>query len=35
MLLDELLNKKVDFVSENGLTNNEIGNNIRRSAILI
>lgn len=35
MLLDELLNEKVDVISEDGLKNNEIENNIKRSAILI
>lgn len=33
--LEDLLNEKVDVVSENGLKNNEIGNNIKRSALLI
>ena len=33
--LESLLNKKVDVVSENGLKNNEIGNSIKRNAILI
>jgi len=33
--LEELLNVKVDVVSENGLKDNEIGKNIRRSAIAI
>lgn len=33
--LEELLEVKVDVVSENGLKDNEIGRNIRRSAIAI
>jgi len=33
--LEELLGKKVDVVSENGLKNNDIGNDIRKSAIAI
>lgn len=33
--LENLLNKKVDVVSENGLKDNEIGQNIKRSALLI
>lgn len=33
--LESLLNKRVDVVSENGLKDNEIGNSIKRSAILI
>lgn len=33
--LESLLNRKVDVVSENGLKNNEIGNSIKMSAMLI
>ena len=33
--LENLLKKKVDVVSENGLKDNEIGQNIKRSALLI
>lgn len=33
--LEDLLNKKVDVVSENGLKDNEISQNIKRSALLI
>lgn len=33
--LERLLNKKVDVLSEKGLKDNEIGNSIKRSAILI
>ncbi len=33
--LESLLNKRVDVVSENGLKDNEIGNSIKRSAVLI
>ena len=35
MELEELLNNKVDVVSENGLKDNDIGRAIRRSAISI
>lgn len=33
--LEELFNKKVDVISEDGLKNNEVGRNISRSALLI
>ncbi len=33
--LEELLGEKVDVVSENGLKNNDIGNDIRKSAVAI
>lgn len=33
--LEALLGEKVDVVSENGLKNNDIGNDIRRSAVAI
>jgi predicted nucleotidyltransferase len=33
--LESLLNIRVDVVSENGLKDNEIGNSIKRSAVLI
>jgi Predicted nucleotidyltransferases len=33
--LESLLNKRVDVVSENGLKDNEIGNSIKRSAVLL
>jgi len=33
--LENLLDKKVDVISENGLKDNEIGQNIKRSALLI
>lgn len=33
--LEELLHSKVDVISENGLKNNEIGSNIKRSAVSI
>lgn len=33
--LEELLDNRVDVVSENGLKDNEVGNNIRKSAVSI